>query len=118
MKSNNKKKMPKAGQAGNGTKPHVASSTVKPDCSRHIKEVAGINDMAVLAEMVGDLHYETLADFFVELQCKFIRDAGKDERQGRFKLAECLDEAAAHTSWVAAEIKNALEISQPFMNGK
>lgn len=26
MKSNNNKKMPKAGQAGNGTKPHVSGS--------------------------------------------------------------------------------------------
>lgn len=94
----------------------VASSTVKPDCSRHKKEVAGISNMKELAEMIGNLHYESLADFFIELQCKFIRDAGNDERQGRIQLAECLDEAAAHTSWVAAEIKNAWEISQPFMN--
>lgn len=118
MKKNNIQKMPKEPSAGNGTKPHVASSTVKPDCNCHVKEVAGINDMALLAEMVGDLHYETLADFLVELQCKFIRDAGKDEMAGRLKLAECLDEAAAHTNWVAAEIKNAWEISQPFMKGK
>jgi len=38
-----------------------------PDCSQHKKEVAGILDMKVLAEMIGDLHYETLAEFLNSL---------------------------------------------------
>lgn len=53
MKSNNKKKMPKAGQAGNGTKPHVRRSTVKykdglkpcPFCAREpeMQQHEGLN---------------------------------------------------------------------------
>lgn len=41
MKKNNIQKMPKAGQAGNGTKPHVRRSTVNkyrcPRCQRLFK---------------------------------------------------------------------------------
>jgi len=36
MKKNNIQKIPKAGQAGNGTKPHVASSTVSIETFRKI----------------------------------------------------------------------------------
>lgn len=32
------------------------------DCKNHKKEVAGISDMKVLAEAIGDLHYEALAE--------------------------------------------------------
>ena len=38
MKSNNNKKMPKAGQAGNGTKPHVASSSLN---TYHVETLDG-----------------------------------------------------------------------------
>lgn len=88
------------------------------NCSEHKKEVAGISDMKVLAKMISDLHYETLADFLEELQCKFIRDAGNDADKGRRQLADHLDDCAASLGNAAFEMKQAWQISKTFMNNK
>jgi hypothetical protein len=84
-------------------------------CENHKKDVAGITDMKALAEAIGDLHYETLYDFLIELQCKFIRDAGKEERAGRKKLGDHLDDCAAGIGDAAFYAKEAWRLSKPFM---
>lgn len=53
------------------------------NCSQHKKEVAGISDMKVLAEMQGDLHYETMAQLFKELGDKLASDGLKDKYSHR-----------------------------------
>ena len=60
------------------------------NCSQHKKEVAGISDMKQLAEMIGDLHYETLAEFLNALAEKLHNDYVKDDEAGRTELAKCL----------------------------
>ncbi len=85
------------------------------NCSKHKKEVAGISDMKVLAEIIGDLHYETLYDFMIELQIKLLKDSINDERGGRIKLSYCLADCAASIGQAAFEMKEAWEISKPFM---
>lgn len=62
----------------------------KPDCSNHSKEVAGISDMKVLAEMIGDLHYESLAELNERLKEKYAEDAGNDLKAENHKVASDL----------------------------
>ncbi|MBS1915684.1 MAG: hypothetical protein JST87_05365 [Bacteroidetes bacterium] len=86
-----------------------------PDCNKHKKEVAGVSDMKVLAEMIGDLHYEALSEFFEHLCDKITLDAAKDRANGRKKLADELDDAAAELLFASVAIEQAWNISKPFM---
>lgn len=85
------------------------------DCSKHKKEVAGISDMKELAEMVGDLHYETLAEFLWQLNLKIHNDAIKDAHGKRFLLATALATASNKINEAAQNIESAWQISKPFM---
>lgn len=87
----------------------------QPDCKNHKKDVAGISDMKVLAEMIGDLHYETLADLFDKLQNKLLKDAANDRRHGRVNLSDKLDECASYIGCASWEMTGAWKISKPFM---
>jgi hypothetical protein len=85
------------------------------NCSKHKKEVEGISDMKKLAEIIGDLHYETLTELFRRLYEKLYSDAIKDEEAGRVKLADKLKDAAFEMRKAQHFIFEALEISKPFM---
>jgi hypothetical protein len=85
------------------------------DCSRHSKQVAGISDMKILAEAVGELHYETLSQFLVELSIKIYRDGKHDGDEGREQLADSLMEAQYKISEASGRIYRAWQISKPFM---
>lgn len=93
----------------------VGGSTVKPDCSRHKKEVAGISDMKQLAEMVGDLHYESLTQFLGALAEKISMDGHKDEANYREKLAGQLSNVASCLAKASIHSRRAWEICKPFM---
>ena len=97
------------------SKPNVGGSTVKPNCKRHLKEVAGITDMKVLAEMIGDLHYETLSTLLYHLSDKVYADGQKDFVNGRTKLSHFLFEAQIKIHSAHQKIEQAWKISQPFM---
>lgn len=86
------------------------------NCSRHSKQVAGIVDMKLLAENIGDLHYETLSEFMIQLRDKLYDDSAKDREAGRKQIAEQLY-LASHKTWEAfTHIRKAWEISKPFMD--
>lgn len=86
------------------------------DCSKHKKEVAGISNMKELAEMIGDLHYQTLSDLFEELAMKLSKDGQNDINNGRHKLGHKLQQAAGNLEEVKRGIISAWIISKPFMN--
>jgi hypothetical protein len=88
------------------------------DCSKHKKDVAGISDMKLLAEMIGDLHYESLAELFHYLEGKIGVDAFYDYVGDRPKLSFALGEASEHIARVAKCLDHAYQISKPFMNNK
>ena len=68
-----------------------------------------------LAEDIGNLHYEALAEFLRHLSTKLDNDMNKDMAAGRIKLAAEL-EAAEFNIWVASgKIQLAWLISQPYM---
>lgn len=88
----------------------------KPDCSRHKKDVAGITDMKLLAEMIGDLHYETLYIFLERLSEKFNSDSFNDYKGGRVELSDTLQVAQRKIHEASWMIRKAWRISKPFMN--
>lgn len=85
------------------------------DCSKHKKDVAGISDMKDLAEMIGDLHYESLAELLDYLANKFARDAIEDAKKGRYSLATVLNHASHNIHETFENIEYAWHISKPFM---
>ena len=85
------------------------------DCKNHKKEVAGISDMKVLAEAIGDLHYEALAELFGHLSKKFFTDAQKDARAGRDNLSNRLYGISYNMRQCAYSAEIAWQISKPFM---
>lgn len=85
------------------------------DCSKHKKEVAGVSDMKKLAEMIGDLHYESLAHLLVELNIKLYLDSSKDFSENRIGLSNNLNAASNRIQEAAKYIYKAWQISKPFM---
>jgi hypothetical protein len=86
------------------------------DCSNHKKEVAGITDMKILAEMVGDLHYEALQEFVGRLGIKLYRDCISDRAAGRTELGYALLDASEKLTEAGYFISKAWKISKPFMD--
>jgi uncharacterized protein YbcC (UPF0753/DUF2309 family) len=85
------------------------------NCSNHKKDIAGITDMKVLAEMIGDLHYESLAELMNHLASKFHEDYFRDFEAGKLEVAKGLlwIYHAMHKASYGAEI--VWKISKPFM---
>lgn len=88
------------------------------DCSNHKKDVAGITDMKLLAEMIGDLHYESFSDLLYHLSEKIYRDGQKDFVNGRTHLSHHLFVAQMKLHAAHQEIYQANKISKPFMEDK
>jgi hypothetical protein len=86
------------------------------NCSNHRRDVHGETDMKHLAEEVGNLHYETLQNFLVYLCTKLYRDGLKDRMAGREKLGYALTDASDKVKEAAGHIKEAWQISKPFMD--
>ena len=85
------------------------------DCSKHKKEVFGESDMAALAEAVGDLHYEALAYFLLELGNKILADAKVDYDAGRFKLASELHHLGFGLHGAYLRSLSVWNVCKPFM---
>ncbi|MEL6276684.1 MAG: hypothetical protein AAFU03_16420 [Bacteroidota bacterium] len=74
-------------------------------------------NFAQLAKEIGDLRYDSLAEFLHLLGQKITEDGQKDARRGRVKLATSLENAAAEIMKSAKEIEVAWRISKPHMKG-
>lgn len=68
-----------------------------------------------LAEELGDLRYDALAEFLLHLHEKLTKDSIADENRGRAKLAKCLALASKSIEHSAKEIQKAWVISEPHM---
>ncbi len=71
--------------------------------------------LAQLAEDIGDLKYDSLAEFLRLLAEKIKYDAAKDQARGRVRLATSLQDAAMQIATAAADIETAWQISEPHM---
>lgn len=88
-----------------------------PDnCSRHSKQVAGIDDMSLLARAICDLHYELMAELFKELSIELNKDARKDAKGSKINLSIELTSAAHNTELAYLHLQSAWKISKPFMD--
>jgi hypothetical protein len=85
------------------------------NCSNHKKEISGITDMKDLAEMIGELHYETMSIFLQYFAVKLQKDGLNDLMAGRDKLSYVLLEASAGIVQASIQIDEAWKISKPFM---
>ena len=82
----------------------------------HKSKVENYNgSLKELAEDIGDLKYDALADFFKLLQEKLQRDGQKDGSRGREKLARCLLTSSESLNVAIEEIEKAWVICEPFM---
>lgn len=79
------------------------------NCYNHKKEVCGISDMKVLAEMISDLHYETLAELFKQLSIKISLDGDRDFDSGKKSLGNKLISAGNEIGSAAYYINRAWE---------
>lgn len=85
------------------------------NCADHKKDILGISDMKQLAELIGDLHYETMFNLFRELTWKFDRDGKKDLNSGKINLGCKLMDARLKAFTLSEEIRECWQISKPFM---
>lgn len=87
------------------------------NCSQHKKEVAGISDMKVLAQMVRMLHHEARAIFIDEFS-KEISMEGLEDEKLKPQLAEQLFMVSGYLAKAAVHSKFVWQISKPFMENK
>lgn len=83
---------------------------------KHTQEVINFDgDHRQLAEEMGDLYYDSLAELFWKLGEKLERDAASDHRRGRMKLTTELAAAADHLYAAAERIAAAWLICKPYV---
>lgn len=70
---------------------------------------------ADLAEAIGDLKYDALANFLALLAAKIEKDGAKDRNRGRIQLATSLEESAKNLRSAKSSIDIAWQISAPYM---
>lgn len=84
---------------------------------KHTDQVKGITiTNQKLAENIGDLYYNSLAAFLLDLSEKIQADADKDHARGRTKLSGNLYECAAQLKTAAQAAERAWTICEPFIN--
>ena len=82
----------------------------------HRESVEGYGgSLAQLAQDIGDLKYDSLAELLHLLAAKVERDGSKDRARGRAKLAATLQASADQIAAAAASIEAAWRISKPHM---
>ena len=69
-----------------------------------------------LAEEIGNLFYDSLAEFLDLLSAKIEKDSKADEARGRVKLAANLHECAIKLTEASADISKAWKICEPYMH--
>lgn len=85
------------------------------DCAAHPRKIAGVGNMRQLAQLVGNLHYKSFAEFLDKLTDKLFLDAAKDRAAGRKRLANALEHTANHLFNAHVESEEMWKISKPFM---
>lgn len=68
-----------------------------------------------LAEEIGDLRYDALANFLKLLSLKIEKDSFKDRERGRSKLASSLHSSSESLLKSSKKIDLAWKISEPYM---
>ena len=80
---------------------------------KHTDNIKHYDDVEVLAEALGDLYYDSLADFLNLFSDKILRDGNADMRRNRPELSGHLMECSKHLEAASTEIQKAWEICKP-----
>ena len=70
--------------------------------------------LETLAEELGNLRYDALADFLRFLSTKLDEDSKKDHSRNRVKLASCLKRCSLELSEASTAIDRAWDICAPY----
>ena len=81
--------------------------------TRQVNRYAGSH--TELAKELGDLYYDSLADFLRLLADKLHKDALADQARGRRKLSKELHDCSAQLSAAANCVDRAWRICEPYM---
>lgn len=85
-------------------------------CEKHKKMIDGYEgNINQLANDIGNLHYEELANLLHALSQKISIDAYYDNKGGRINLSNVLLDASVEVKKTAKLIDVAWKISKPFM---
>jgi hypothetical protein len=88
----------------------------RPPSTRHSTTLPGYEGTpAELAEAIGNLRYDALAELLGLLAAKVGRDGEKDAERGRRRLAAALRRSSEHLTHAAEEAAEAWRISEPYM---
>lgn len=71
--------------------------------------------MVELAESIGDLYYDSLAEFLDRLSEKLARDAAADAGRNRPRLAKELSDTSRQVQEAAKHVREAWRICAPHM---
>lgn len=87
---------------------------------KHSKEIKGFETkqkkpLKELARLVGDLHYESLEGFLLDLAVKLDKDSEADKERGRPQLAKLLKKSGFDIATTAMNIREAAYICKPYM---
>ena len=83
---------------------------------KHTKKVKNYSEShETLAESIGDLYYDSLADFLLLLADKMHRDGEADKDRGRVKLAKELFACSRKLQEAAKHIDIAWDICKPYV---
>ena len=83
----------------------------------HLKEIGEYNGtLGNLAEDIGDLRYDALAEFIGLLSVKIYKDALKDKLRKRSQLSGALFEISSQLEDAQEIIKDAWKICKPCMD--
>ncbi|MBV5328714.1 MAG: hypothetical protein JZU65_13975 [Chlorobium sp.] len=84
--------------------------------NKHTAKVKGVNfEKDELAERIGNLYYDSLAELLQALSAKLQKDSEADRKRGRVKLAGELAASAKQVAAAARHIENAWDICEPFV---
>ncbi len=82
---------------------------------KHTNQVKGTDlNNKQIAENIGNLYYDSLADLLKELSFKIACDGDADFKRGRKKLAKELHDCAANLEQASRHIDRAWAICKPY----
>ena len=82
---------------------------------KHNTHIPHYPDHKQLAEEIGNLRYDALAEFFVALDEKIKKDEQADDARKRYKLSTALYYISYNLGWCIPAAKKAWEICKPYM---
>ncbi len=82
---------------------------------KHPTKISYEGSFEKLAEEIGDLRYDVLTNLIDLISKKIYRDAEKDGKRFRVKLAQSLFSACDSLDEARVHIETASKISKPFM---